>query len=185
MKWPEPDPGFSQTPSRCHEVCVWEERSLTLSTFYLCCSCQVGWSTPAAHHSAWSQEGIKPQAIKTVCKINFKELWMHDTAVMLWKSTAGWVLLKGCSWATGKVAVEIHIEPAGVSWARQALREHREASTFSTATENGHTKKIFQGAKWKREQKTQKAGNLQHCRQSGRLLKIAGNRHTAGSQGQK
>lgn len=37
----------------------------------------------------------------------------------------------------------------------------------------------------KTEQETQKAGSLQHCRQSGRLLKIAGNRHAAGSQRQK
>jgi len=46
-------------------------------------------------------------------------------------------------------------------------------------------KATFQRAKSKRQKETQNVQSLQHCRQSGRLLKIAGNRHTAGSQRQK
>lgn len=67
---------------------------------------------------------------------------------------------------------------------RKALLEGRGDCNFPTAAEDSQTRQLSREQSQKDRKRT-RMHSLQHCRQSRRLLKIAGNRHTAGSQRQK
>lgn len=67
---------------------------------------------------------------------------------------------------------------------RKAILEGRGDCNFPTAAEDSQTRQLSREQSQKDRKRT-RMHSLQHCRQSRRLLKIAGNRHTAGSQRQK
>lgn len=162
-------------------LCVWRDKP-DAEHIYLCWSQQVEYSTLT--HTARSPGRNKAPGNKNhMWRSTLKSCECQCSCCVL-KLAACWVLLKGHSWAAGKASVQGLITLAGVAWARIFLSTKEPPP--SPQQLRTLKQQNFPGSEVeKTEQETQRAGSLQHSRQSGRLLKIAGNRRTARSQRQK